>query len=139
MRLYRKFFGISSKVGSLVSAGGWNRKEAMKHAADNKYDYDRNKLSSYAFGAISPVTSAYALNKAEEMAEDGASPREIRKMLRNTQKVALGEAVLGASSMGSTLLIGRSIAGYKGLHTKLGSPKRRKFKEDKKYYDNDND
>lgn len=127
MILQRRNYSAASKLGALVSSGGWVRKEALKHAADDKKDYDDKKLGTFLLGSFSPFTSSLALRKAEKMAEEGASPEEIKEMLKKRKKHAYLEAGAHVLTGGVGLGLGQVAATGKGLHTKFGSPKRRKF------------
>lgn len=134
-------YSMESKALGVVFPGAYQAKEAAKYGYDK--DEYRNKRAKYAvLGALTPGTATVIKKKAEAMAKEGKSKKEIRNYLENPKTeryiVGTGEAVIPvARGIGSLAARGIGIAdklqGHRAWDEEKELEKIRKKKQHKKH------
>lgn len=114
-------FGAKSKALAVFAPGAYQAKEAAKYGYDEE-EY-KKKRGGYALkGLFTPGTATYMKKKAEKMAEEGKSKKEIKEMLENKGKyhskgrVAVGVAEALTGTAGG---VGTTVAQGVGLYDKI--------------------
>lgn len=130
--LEQKEFGAKSKLLGLFAPGAYQAKEAAKYG----YDEDEYKKvrGGYALkGLFTPGTATYIKKHVEEMAENGASKKEIREYLENKVKeknlrrgAGVAEIATGAYSITGPIATGVAI--YDKVTGKRAGDKKKKNK-----------
>lgn len=123
-RLYseqQKEFGVKSKALAVFAPGGYQAKEAAKYGYDE--DEYKKKRGGYALkGSFAPLTSTVIKKKAEKMAKEGKSKKEIQEYLENKGKYHSKARVAGGVAealTGGAWGIGNAAAQGVGLVDKI--------------------
>lgn len=108
----QKEFGAQSKALGIFAPGAYSGKELAKLEANNPEEYHELRNKAALKGLIAPISTTRKLAKAHKMAEQGATPDEIRK--------AIGSAGAGAMALEALTApvsrpIGHIYAKYRGL------------------------
>ena len=86
----------------VLAPGAYQAKEAAKYGYDNKEDYKEDRGKYAALGYFTPGTATYVKKKAEKMAKEGKSEKEIKEYLENpsTERIVAGIAEAATGSGG---------------------------------------
>lgn len=131
---FQKEFGVKSKALAIVSPGAYQAKEAAKYGY-NEDEYKKKRAGYALKGSFSPGTSTYIKKKAEKMAEEGKSQKEIRDYLENkgkhhsTGRVIAGTAEALTGGFGG---LGTMAAQGVGLYDKITDNRAKTKKHNKK-------
>ena len=126
---FQKEFGFKSKALGLVVPGAYQAKEAAKYAYDE--DEYKKKRGGYALkGAFTTGTATYMKKKAQKMAEEGKSKKEIREYLENPSKKRIAAGVAEAMT-GSGFGVGTMAAQGVGIYDKVTGHRAKTGKKEK--------
>ena len=130
LNLFQREYSIKSKALAVVAPGAYQAKEAAKYAYDNEEDYKKNRGKYALKGALTPGTATVMKKKAEKMAKQGKSKKEIREYLENagTGRIAVGAAEALTGGFGG---LGTAAAQGVGLYDKI-TKNRAKVKKSEK-------
>lgn len=126
---FQKEFGFKSKALAVVAPGAYQAKEAAKYAYDD--DEYKKKRGGYALkGAFTPGTATVIKKKAEKMAKQGKSKKEIREYLENagTGRIVAGTAEALTGGFGG---LGSAAAQGVGLYDKVTGHRAKTGKKEK--------
>ena len=131
----QKEFGAKSAALGILAPGAYQGKEAAKYGYDDEEDYKKDRAKYAALGLFTPGTATYVKKKAEQMAKEGKSIKEIRDYLEGKGKysdkklarVGLGVAEFATGGVGG---ITPGVAYGVGAYDKL-EDNRKKFKKSK--------
>ena len=117
LNLFQREYSIKSKALAVVAPGAYQAKEAAKYAYDEE-DYKKNRGKYALKGAFTPGTATVMKKKAEKMAKQGKSKKEIREYLENagTGRIAAGTAEALTGGFGG---LGTTVAQGVGLYDKI--------------------
>ena len=118
LNLFQREYGIKSKALAVVAPGAYQAKEAAKYAYDNEEDYKKNRGKYALKGLLTPGTATVMKKKAEKMAKQGKSKKEIREYLENagTGRIVAGTAEALTGGFGG---LGNAAAQGVGLYDKI--------------------
>lgn len=143
----QKLFSAKSKLLWAVSPGAYEGKEVAKYLYDNEEDYKKNR-SKYAWlGHFTPATATATKMMLDDMAEKGATAKEMKKWLDDTNKnriaAGIAEYVMGGATRGKSTMAAGMAARGKSIYDKAKG-KRKTFKSESKsskktYRDEDDD
>ena len=130
LNLFQREYGIKSKALAVVAPGAYQAKEAAKYAYDNEEDYKKNRGKYALKGALTPGTATVMKKKAEKMAKQGKSKKEIREYLENAGagRIVAGTAEALTGGFGG---LGDTAARGVGLYDKI-TKNRAKVKKSEK-------
>ena len=90
---------VSNQRLLLQAPGAYQAKEAAKYAYDNEEDYKKNRGKYALKGVLTPLTATVIKKKAEKMAKQGKSKKEIREYLENAGVVELSLVLLNPEQL----------------------------------------
>ena len=126
---FQKEFGFKSKALGYVAPGAYQAKEAAKYAYDD--DEYKKKRGGYALkGAFTPGTATYMKKKAQKMAEEGKSKKEIREYLENPSKKRIAAGV-AETMTGGGFGVGTMAAQGVGIYDKVTGHRAKTGKKEK--------
>lgn len=118
----QEMFGALSKIGAVVSPGGWHGKELGKWTAKDKAEYKKHRMSDYAKGVLAPVSSTMLANQMHKE-KNLAARKALREKYHN---IRLAEAIINTGTAYGTGTVGDVYGAVSGLTTMKGKA-RRKF------------
>ena len=124
-----KKFSILSKALWLISPSAWNAKEAEKFISSNKEEYKKNRFKAAIKGILMPFTARKRLVKAQQAAESGLSPEEIKDAVGNWKTTNfIAEKGTNALTGGLSGAVSHGMGLIRSLRTKCGNELRKEFK-----------
>jgi len=117
-------YGAASKIGAVLSPGGWHGKELAKWTAKDKSEYEKHKYLDYIKGSWSPISSTHLANQMHKE-KNLAARKALREKYHNIRLAeALSNFVPGVGGVVHTAGTAYGVAS--GL-TSMKGKARRKF------------